>query len=92
MKFQILSWNVRVANDRDKRKLIKDIIKAQKVDLVCLQETKIQEMTSGIVRNLRVGRCLEWGVMNSRGATGVEVGKERGVERGVVVLWDNRVL
>ena len=42
MKLRILSWNVRGTNDREKRKLIKDVIKSQKVDLVCLQETKIQ--------------------------------------------------
>ena len=38
-------------------------------------------MTNGIVRSLGMGRCLEWGVVNSRGAAG-----------GVVVFWDNRVL
>ncbi|RVW44969.1 hypothetical protein CK203_077931 [Vitis vinifera] len=68
--------------DRDKRKLIKDVIKTQKVDLVCLWETKIQETTSGIVRSLGVGRYLEWGALNSRGAP----------RRVVVVFWDNRVL
>ena len=56
MRLRILLWNVRRAKDRNKRKLIKDVIKTQKVDLVCLQETKIQEMTSGIVRSLGVGR------------------------------------
>ncbi|RVW93092.1 Transposon TX1 uncharacterized 149 kDa protein [Vitis vinifera] len=69
------------ANDREKRKLIKDVIKTQKANLVCLQEIKLQEMTSAIVRSLGVGRCLEWGALNSRGAAG-----------GVVVFWDNRVL
>ena len=34
-----------------------------------------------MVRSLGVGRFLEWGALNARGATG-----------GVVVLWDNRVL
>ena len=72
-----MSWNVRGANDKEKRKLIKDVIKTQKADLVCLQETKLQEMTSAIVRSLGVGRCLEWGALNSRGAA---------------VFWDNRVL
>ena len=33
------------------------------------------------MRSLGVGRFLEWGVLNARGAAG-----------GVVVLWDNRVL
>ena len=52
MRLRILSWNIRGVNDRDKRKLIKNVIKTQKVDLVCLQETKIQEITNGIVRSL----------------------------------------
>ena len=41
MKLLILLWNVRGSNDRDRRKLIKDVIKTQKVNLVCLRETKI---------------------------------------------------
>ena len=55
MRMRIVSWNVRGVNDREKRKLIKDVIKTQQVDLVCLQETKLQEMTSAIVRSLGVG-------------------------------------
>ena len=42
MKIKILSWNVRGANDRDKRKIIKLVIKSQRVDVVYLQETKIK--------------------------------------------------
>ena len=49
MKIRILSWNVRGANDRDKRRIIKSVIKSQRVDVVCVQETKIKEMTTGIV-------------------------------------------
>ncbi|RVW22689.1 Transposon TX1 uncharacterized 149 kDa protein [Vitis vinifera] len=45
------------------------------------EETKIQEMSMGIIRSLRVGRFLEWGAVDSRGAVG-----------GIVVFWDNRVL
>ena len=59
MKPKILSWNVRGANDNDKRKLIKSLIKSQRVDLVYLQETKIYEMSMGLVRNLRIGRFLD---------------------------------
>ena len=80
MKLRILSWNVRGSNDKGKRKLIKDVIKSQKVDLVCLQETKIQEMSNGLVKSLGVGRCLEWGALNSRGAA------------RDLVFWDNRVM
>ena len=77
----MLSRNVRGANDSDKRKVIKVLIKKNKVDLVCLQETKIQGMSRGLVRSLGVGRFLEWGVVDSRGAVGV-----------IVVFWDKRVL
>ena len=81
MKIKILSWNVRGVNDRYKRKLIKALFRSQKVDLVCLQETKMTEMSLGMVRSLGVGRFLEWGALNARGAT-----------EGVVVFWDNKVL
>ena len=81
MKFRMLTWNVRGANNCDKRKVIKALIKKHKVDLVCLQETKIQEMSKGIICSLGVGRYLDWGAVDSRGAVG-----------GIVVFWDNRVL
>ena len=32
------------ANEKNKRMVIKDFVRAQKADLVCLQETKLQEM------------------------------------------------
>ena len=50
MKLKLLSWNVRGAKDNTKRKVIKALIWAQRVDLVCLQETKIQEISIGVVR------------------------------------------
>ena len=40
MKIHLLSWNVNEANNCDKRKVIKALIKKNRVDLVCLQETK----------------------------------------------------
>ena len=81
MKIKILSWNVRGVNDKNKRKIIKALISSQKVDLVCLQETKMTEMSLGVVRSLGVGRFLEWGALNAWGAAG-----------RVVVFWDNKVL
>ena len=81
MNLRILSWNVRGANNKEKRKIIKALIKPQRVDLVCLQKTKIQEMNVRIMCILNVDRCQEWEAMNSRGIAG-----------GVLVFWDNRVL
>ena len=81
MKLRLLTWNVRGANNCDKMKVIKALIKKNRVDLVCLQETKIREISMGIIRSLGVGRFLEWGAIDSRGVAG-----------GIVVFWDNRVL
>ena len=81
MKIKILSWNVRGANDRDKKKVIKALIRSQKADLVCLQETKIKSMNIGIVCSLGVASFLDRGVMDVEGAAG-----------GIIVLWDKRVL
>ena len=48
-----------MANNIDKRKAIKALIKKNKVDLVCLQEIKIQEMSRGLVCSLGVERFLD---------------------------------
>ena len=53
------------ANDSSKRKVIKAMIRSQKVDLFCIQETKIQSMTKGLVRSLASGRFLDWGAMGA---------------------------
>ena len=67
MKLRLLTWNVRGANNCEKRKVIKALIKKNKVDLVCLQETKIQEMSMGIICSLEVGKFLDWGAVDSKG-------------------------
>ena len=78
MKFKILSWNVRGANAPDKRKVIKNFLRSYRADLVCLQETKVQEMTIDLVRSLGVVRQLNWKELNAEGSAG-----------GILFLWDN---
>ncbi|RVW40408.1 putative ribonuclease H protein [Vitis vinifera] len=48
---------------------------------MCIQETKIQEMSEGIVRSLGTGRFLDWRALNAEGAAG-----------GILICWDKRVL
>ncbi|RVW15454.1 putative ribonuclease H protein [Vitis vinifera] len=48
---------------------------------MCIQETKIQEMSEGIVRSLSTGRFLDWRALNAEGAAG-----------GILICWDKRVL
>ena len=81
MKIKFLSWNVRGANDAAKRKVIKAFIKMQRVDVVCQQDTKFKEVYSGLIRNLGVGRFLDWAALRAEGALG-----------GIIIFWDSRVL
>ena len=81
MKLRLVSWNVWGANDSSKRKVIKAMIRSQRADLVCIQETKIQTMTEGVVRSLGSGRFLDWGAMGAQGSAG-----------GILVCWDKRSL
>ena len=49
MKLRILSWNVRGVNYCDKRKVIKALIRNERVGLVCLKEINVKEMSSSLV-------------------------------------------
>ena len=81
IKLRLLSWNVRGANDNSKRKVIKALIRSQWADLFCLQETKIQAMSEGVVRSLGTGKFLDWGALDAYGST-----------RGILICWDKRTL
>ena len=70
MNLKLLSWNVRGVNKSTKRKVIKSVIRKQKVDLFCIQETKIQDMTDRVVRSVGTGRFLDWKALNACGSAG----------------------
>ena len=69
MIVKIISWNIRGANNKEKRKNIKAYLRSQKVDVVCLQETKIKKTNRETALSLGVGRYLEWGAVNALGAS-----------------------
>ena len=79
MKIKILSWNVRGVNNPDKRRVIKSFLRSNRVDLVCLQETKVQQMNNVMARGLGVDRFLNWRALNAEGSAG-----------GILLLWDKR--
>ena len=81
MKLKLFSWNVRGANNPDKRNVIRNFIRSQRVDLVCLQETKLQEMSSADARSFGVGRLAKWRAVEAEGTAG-----------GILVFWDTRKL
>jgi exonuclease III len=66
MKHKILSWNVRGLNDRDKRLRISNLLRLWKVDIVCLQETKLKGVMDGFVHSLWGCPYAEWCHVDSR--------------------------
>ena len=81
MKLKLLTWNVRGANNLIKRNVIRNFIRSQRVDLVCLQETKLQNLSSADARSLGMGRLADWRAVEAEGSAG-----------GVLVFWDTRKL
>ena len=81
MNLKLLSWNVRGAHESTKRKVIKSVIRKQKVDLFCIQETKVQVMSDRVVSSLGSGRFLDWKALDACGSAG-----------GILICWDKRVL
>ena len=67
INIRILSKNVGEANDCDKRKVIKSLVKSQRMNVVNLQETKLQRMSNTLVHSLGVGRCPDWRAINLKG-------------------------
>ena len=68
-------------NDLENRKVIRNFIRTQRVDLVCLQETKIQEMNKTLVHSIGVGMFLDWKALDVEGTI-----------RGILLSWDERIV
>jgi hypothetical protein len=81
MKHKILSWNVRGLNDRDKCLRISNLLRLWKVDIVCFQETKMKNPSSGFVKNLWGCPYADWCHVDARGASG-----------GILIMWDRRAV
>jgi hypothetical protein len=81
MKPRIVCWNVRGLNDREKCKSVGNLLRGWKGDLVCLQETKVAEMTRALVRRLWGGPHVQWCCLDAVGASG-----------GILCIWDTRSL
>jgi hypothetical protein len=81
MKHKILTWNVRGLNEGKKHLRVRRLLSQWKVDIVCLQETKLELITFGLVQS--IWRCpyVEWSYVASNGASG-----------GILLMWDRRAV
>jgi hypothetical protein len=81
MKHKILSWNVRGLNEEKKRLRVRRLLSQWKVDIVCLQETKLEMITHGLVQSLWRCPYVEWSFVASFGASGE-----------ILLMWDGRAV
>lgn len=78
MKVKIISWNVWGLND-NKKETIKSLVKKWKPDVLCLQETKIEEWSTVIATHIWGSRWIDWVELKSYGRSG-----------GITIFWDKR--
>lgn len=81
MKPKLLSWNARWLNKGDKRLRIRNLIGQWKVDINCLQESKLELILSSVVSSLWGSPHVEWCCLASTGALS-----------GILLRWDRRVV
>ena len=70
MNLKIISWNVRGLNEWDKRLRVRNLIRNWRLDIVCLQETKMELITRVVILSLWGGQHVDWSYLGSWGASG----------------------
>uniref|UniRef100_A0A2N9HG92 Endonuclease/exonuclease/phosphatase domain-containing protein n=1 Tax=Fagus sylvatica TaxID=28930 RepID=A0A2N9HG92_FAGSY len=78
---KLLTWNVRGLNDPKKRVVLKNWLRKWKVDVVCLQETKLDKVDGRMISSIWGNRFAGWEVLDAAHTAG-----------GVLLLWDKRVV
>lgn len=64
---KLLSWNVRGINARERRGMVRSIIKKHDLDFLCLQETKLETMSTNFFSIVLRGQELKWALSLSEG-------------------------
>jgi exonuclease III len=72
---------VRGLNEGRKRLKIRNLLSKWKVDIACLQETKLELFSNQLVQSLWGCPYVEWCHVASNGASG-----------GILLVWDRRVV
>ncbi|GFS36239.1 hypothetical protein Acr_00g0044890 [Actinidia rufa] len=87
------SWS-RGLNDPDKQSVIKGLLNQWKCSVICLQETKLKDVDTSIIRSLWGGRWVKWEGLRANGSAGGGMGDSLGLGGGdfnVVVRLAARV-
>lgn len=76
-----MSWNLRGLNEGDERRRVRNLLKQWKANVIYLQETKLEYISSSVVSSLWGYQHVDWRCFDSRGASG-----------GILLMWDRRVV
>lgn len=66
----ILSWNVRGMGNPERRMVIKDVIKSNKVKIALIQESKLNSMSDRIIREVWGDKPTNWICVDAVGSAG----------------------
>ncbi|KAL4602692.1 hypothetical protein ACB092_10G072500 [Castanea dentata] len=96
MNLKILSWKVRGLNVVEKRLQIRNLLRTWRADIVCLQETKLEWITRGIVRSIWGCPYVDWLYQGSKGSSEGVYGPNLNKRRrkmwkkltGLISWWD----
>lgn len=74
---KIISFNIRGLGGRVKKKEVKELVRLQKPNMLCLQETKMEGVDRSVCSMLWEGDEFEWASKDAVGRSG-----------GLIVLWN----
>ncbi|KAL8497360.1 hypothetical protein ACS0TY_020881 [Phlomoides rotata] len=77
---KVLSYNVRGAGRREKRREVREMIAKLKVDICCLQETKMEEVNMKICKSIWGNSNFDWSWHSAVGNSG-----------GILTIWNREV-
>ena len=80
MDWNVLDWNVRGLNDKNKRLLVYNKIDETQCAVICLQETKCEDFDHSFIRSFCPERYDRFVFSPSMGASG-----------GIIVLWNSSI-
>jgi exonuclease III len=77
MNLNIISWNVRGMNYKDKLIHMQNLIRMWRDDVICFQETKMREINRRVIQSLWGNLHIDWTSLGSNGVSG-----------GILLMWD----
>lgn len=67
---KILSFNIRGVGSRVKRKELQELVRKNKVDLVCIQESKLDMVDENVCRTIWGNPQCGWAAREAQGRAG----------------------